>query len=130
MTPDPPAYNSSLATNSDPQLPPTFKIGSAFTLPLVSISDVYEYLLVLRAFYKIKQNVLEASWAGSLDPAPYDQTKWAIFLACGKHRFELWVDEFLNVPAREDGKTVPLSSEEVPPLDVRTYLTRHSGAEF
>lgn len=84
-----PSYESTDAGSSSGSnsLPPTFKIGSTYTPPLVAPSEVRAHLLLLGAFHSLKERVLA-------EPCPLDgnmreDVKWGIFLIRATVRLDL-----------------------------------------
>jgi hypothetical protein len=104
-----------------PQLAPTFKIGSSFTLPLVSIQEVKAHLQVLGAFHRLREQVRAAvpNEREYGEEGLREDVKWCLYLQRAVHRFELWMQKVVRKPERTRGEITALLDDEVPPLDVR-----------
>lgn len=113
----PPEYYPLPAYVEGAQLPTTFKVGTQYTVPLISISSVKTYLLLLGAFHGLKQRVLNAPY-DHLVPPPSNAVKWLIFLCRARNRFELWVERIVKRRERATREWTTLHREEIPPLDV------------
>lgn len=85
-------------------MPPTFKIGIAYTPPLVAPSEVRAHLLLLGAFHSLKERVLA-------EPCPLDanmrgDVKWGIFLIRATVRFQAWVECVVGKRERRRGEKI------------------------
>ena len=88
------------------------KIGAAYTLPLVTPSELEAHLCLLGAFDVLRETVCHAQGGDAAEP----NARWAVFLARAVYRFEQWVAKVLGSESRMDPSR--LSDDELPPLDV------------
>ncbi|KAF8320656.1 hypothetical protein DL93DRAFT_2163647 [Clavulina sp. PMI_390] len=110
-----PAYDG--PPNPLETLPPTFKIGTRYTTPLISVAQVKSHLLLLGAFCRLRRRVFEEP--SPIDPSMREDVKWVLFLTRAALRFELWVRCVVCKDARRRGEMPLLLQEyEIPPLDV------------
>jgi len=125
----PPAYNTSadggstrsvISTNHpiNSTVPRTLSVGGKQTKPLVLPSELLAHLVLLGAFYRLREEVLTTKSSSSFPLKPED--RWLVFISRAVHRFQCWVTRAM-VDGPDEGDDYvrgQLKDDDCPPLDV------------
>ncbi|CED85593.1 hypothetical protein [Phaffia rhodozyma] len=123
--PDAPPYRS-----DDNSLPSFFPIHDFKSAPLISISETVDYLLLLGAFAKLKDEVVSVPTDYSLIDAsvdPNNEFKLAIFVKRALNRFEVWWNAMESVRAKD---TLPVNCAFCGNINIVPWVTLPRPNEF
>lgn len=104
---------------------PSFTIGRKQTPALVAATDLKAHLVILRAFYQLREQVQFRAGKSSdiSDGILSPEQEWQVFLSRAVWRFELWLKRVVHEPpsnsTRQQGPPTRWSDpRKIPPVDV------------